>query len=754
MSGARERAQRALAGALLLALAACGGADSPDAATLGPARSAAALAEASQAIRAAGESLASRAGEATPARQILFGDLHVHTTWSIDAFLYGLPLFGGEGAHPPADACDFARHCAGLDFFSLNDHAEGLTPERWKRSVESVRECNARSGDSASPDLVAFVGWEWTQMGETPETHFGHKNVMLRGLSDAEVPARPISALADDTMERARFLWAARLAEAALAVGPGRPYADFLWWIQRLAAIPFCASDVDTRLLPADCHENAPTPERLFEKLAQWGGDALVIPHGLAWGIHAPPGARLDIQLDPARRAPELQRLVEVFSGHGNSEVFDRAAAEAEASARTGVCPEPTPEFLPCCWQAGEILRARCGELPESACEARVAEARELALAAGKQPQWVIPDASTAEWLDCDQPRGDTFKPVLAPRPMLSAQAALAVSGFDEPDARGRPARFRMGFIASSDTHSARAGSGYKQLRRKGMSDARGLEADGVGAWLRPLVSGRSQDPTRAVPAPPAPAGFRNLLDVERGASFLYPGGLVAVHATGRDRNAIWDALQRREVYGTSGPRLLLWFDLTNAPEGRAPMGSEVVLPATPRFEVRAVGSRVEEPGCADEPRIALSSERIAQLCLGECHHPGDSRHAIVALEVVRVRPQTSPGESIAPLIEDPWLRFECAPDPTGCVARFEDPEFVLSGRDAVYYVRALQELTPAVNGSNLRTRFDPEGNAVAVQPCYGDERTPRDDDCLAPVHERAWSSPIFVDQLAPPPGA
>ena len=140
---------------------------------------------------------AARLGAPTD-RQILFGDLHVHTTYSGDAFVFSLPLFQGEGVHPPADACDFARFCAELDFWSINDHAESLTPWQWSETKEAIRECNAVAGDPANPDLVSFLGWEWTQSSTAPpeedRPHFGHKNVILRDTDDAAVPVRPIGA--------------------------------------------------------------------------------------------------------------------------------------------------------------------------------------------------------------------------------------------------------------------------------------------------------------------------------------------------------------------------------------------------------------------------------------------------------------------------------------------------------------------------------------------------------------------------------
>ena len=195
--------------------------------TTAPARSSGAR-DRSRCSKSAGAAIARRGraiGVAHP-KQVLFGDLHVHTTFSFDAFTFSLPMLGGEGAHPPADACDFARYCSSLDFWSINDHDFSITPRHWRETVDSIRQCNEVAGDPANPDMVAYLGWEWTQVGTTPEKHYGHKNVVLEHLDDARIPARPISALAGlegGSPSRVR----ARLAGAARRRAHPRPRALF-----------------------------------------------------------------------------------------------------------------------------------------------------------------------------------------------------------------------------------------------------------------------------------------------------------------------------------------------------------------------------------------------------------------------------------------------------------------------------------------------------------------------------------------------
>ena len=117
-------------------------------------------------------------------------------------------------------------------------------------------------------------------------------------------------------------------------------------------------------------------------------------------------------------------------------------------------------------------------------------------------------------------------------------------------------------------------------------------------------------------------------------------------------------------------------------------------------------------------------------------------RRPITRIEVIRIRPLERPDEKMAQAIQDPWRRFECEPDPAGCVVTFSDPDFAGDARDSVYYVRAYEPPAPGINAANLRCTYDSEGNCTAVDGCGLDP----EDDCLAEHEPRAWSSPIYVD--------
>lgn len=676
-------------------------------------------------------------------RQILFGDLHVHTTYSADAFIRSLPMLQGEGAHPPADACDFARFCSDLDFWAITDHAESISPAHWRETKESVRQCNAVAGDPKNPDLVTFLGWEWTQVGVTPADHYGHKNVIFRETAEDRVPRRPISALDErliGALRRRPPLWQ-RLSFPLLDFPNRQRYYDFGRFQRELAAIPLCPEGVDTRQLPEDCGEAAHTPAELFEKLAQWGFEAIVIPHGNTWGLYTPPGSSWDKQLVGQQHDPSRQTLIEVYSGHGNSEQYRDWQEVTWGPNGEPVCPPPTKSYLPCCWQAGELVRARCGDASPAECERRVAAARKNFLEAQAAGRMTLPGGAPEDWKDCGQCR-DCFDPAFNYRPRSSVQYAMALTNFDDP---ARPRRFRFGFIASSDNHSARPGTGYKEYARRMMTEAAGPRDE---KWQRRVLGPPRERPAESVPFDPNVPGegvaTLQILDFERAASFFMTGGLVALHATGRDRDAVWSALQRREVYGTSGDRILLWFDLLG-PDDELPMGSETALAVPPVFRIRAVGALEQKPGCPESSIQALGHARLDRLCRGECYNPADRRRFITRIEVVRIRPQTRPGEPVGGLIDDPWRRLDCPPDRGGCEVSVSDPDFIGGGRDALYYARAIQEPTPAVNAGGLRCTWNASGECVEVHPCHGDYHTPYEDDCLAPNEERAWSSPIYV---------
>ena len=639
--------------------------------------------------------------------QIFFGDLHVHTTFSQDAFLFSLPVIQGEGAHPPADACNFARFCSSLDFFSITDHAEGLTKEMWEDTIKSIRNCDAVSNDDQK-DLIAFAGWEWTQMGASPETHYGHKNVILRDLDN--LPEKPIGAglTGLDLMIKH---YAAPLLPLIVDFPPEQIDLDFLKYRSTTYSEPFCADLENEENI--NCKEKAENPKQLFEQLDKLNLEALVIPHGTTWGIHAPAGSNLSYQLLNGQHDPEKQRLIEVYSGHGNSEIFKDFKHAKQIDDGSYICPDPTNNFEPCCWRAGEIIKQRCENENKESCIVKAEKVKKDFAndVSGILRFGLVENTSPEDWMQCGQLKNE-FLPAYTYRPGMSAQAALATK-IEEKDVFNS---FKLGLIGSTDNHKARAGSGYKEFARKSMGDSWGAK-DNL-TWLLPP---------------------------ERGASFYSTGGLVAVHAPKLERNAIYNSLYEREVYATSGERILLWFNLLEGEEGITPMGRERNISERPQFEVTAIGSFKQKPGCPDYVHTAMSAEEISRLCLNECYNPSNERNKIDRIEIVKITP-TSKLDSISNNIQDPWKVFTCNDTGEGCSVNFFDDEYVLNNKSSLYYARAIQKPTNMVGGDPLRCELNEAGECIKIRPCYssGPDFDPND-DCLALAGERAWSSPIFL---------
>ena len=672
------------------------------------------------------------------AKQILFGDLHVHTTYSLDAFVGNLPILEGEGTHPVADACNFARFCANLDFFSVTDHAEYLTRREWMETIDSLRSCSDVSKRSDESEIIPFLGWEWTQTSLNPKNHYGHKNVILKSL-DKNLPKRPIGA-PDHKFFQSIVDTPISLLFGAM-VYDYENMSNYLDFRQRqliIRSLEYCDKNTHVKDLPLDCLEIADKPSDLYKKLNQWEVEALVIPHGSAWGNTSPAMASWDNQLNSKEHDPKYQNLVEIFSGHGNSEEFRSWQAFNEVDDRYE-CPSPTEKYVPDCFQAGEIIKERCrvSAGDEATCDARAKQAILNFTKANPYGLLTVPNNRPYEWLNSGQCQ-DCFLPAFDYRPRSSVQYALALRNFN--DTNTEP--YRFGFIGSSDHHSSRSGSGYKEVDRIRNTDSKYRSSNTI------MSLGQSEE--FLIPKSQE-INLEQMIDRmkpsqgERVASFLYTGGLIATHVTAKNRDALWKSLNRREVYATSGDRILLWFDLINHPEGTKPMGSEFYLSENPRFKVRAIGSHKQKPGC--DLAGEIDSNILRDLCNGECFNPSDERKNIVRIEVIRIRPQTYPKEPIEALIEDPWRVFQCDPSQEGCEVEFEDPNYLDANREIIYYVRAIQEASPTIGAANLSCEFDDSGKCIKVNLC-GEVSGQGEGDCLSDSEERAWSSPIFIQSV------
>ncbi|NKI17117.1 DUF3604 domain-containing protein [Spongiibacter sp. KMU-166] len=622
-------------------------------------------------VTASGAPLAVAAGmppcaDFTPERQLLFGDLHVHTKYSLDASTQGTRT-------SPADAYDFARGgklgvqpwtedgrpmreiqlSRPLDFAAVTDHAELLgetalcvdeTEAAWDSwqcrvyrampraafflfntrssmasrlgfcgddgeycrmaALSPWRDIRQAAEAANSPcEFTSFVAYEWTGAAENLANL--HRNIIFR--NDA-VPTLPISFIDAST---APALWDA--LDAQCSPGSG------------------------------DC-------------------EALVIPHNsnLSDGYMFRNNAEESRALGPGRveQQARLERVVEIMQHKGSSECyFDPLQSEDELCAF---------EQLP----YGRFSDKFLGKI----------------------------------WSGLSSP----------PRREAGYLRDVLRNGMDIARQNGGDNPQAFGFIASSDTHISAPGSVG--------------EEDFIG-------HGGAGKPT----GEHLPKGLPD--DAE-----YNPGGLAAVWAEENTRDAIFDALQRREVYATSGPRIELRFfggreldaDICQSDEFAVegyrqgvPMGAEIMVPANPPeampagpvFAVQAT----MDAGSASQRGLPLYKLQIVR---GSVDTQGRHREKVIDVAVAAL-----PGEVDT---------ASCATSGEGAerlCARWQDTDFDPATR-YYYYARAVenprcrwsQQLCVAAGVDCAK----PSTIASGYEACCGADHRPV-------IHERAWSSPIWV---------
>ena len=271
----------------------------------------------------------------------------------------------------------------------------------------------------------------------------------------------------------------------------------------------------------------------------------------------------------------------------------------------------------------------------------------------------------------------------------------------------GRPNPFRYGMIGSTDTHTSDPGNTAAAVPT-GLASSLGIGSAVRRALAREhIVIG--------------PIRRTNM------------GGLAGVWAEANTRADIFDALDRREAFATSGSRMRIRFfagnlppemgtgeaQLTQAYAGGVPMGGELVGVAQPSFwvwgtadpdgpmldRIQIVKGWVEDAG-AGEPL-----QRVRDVACSGGREPGEDGKCAPTAATVDL--ETCERDEAAGAAE--------------LQARFADPDYS-ADRPAFYYVRVLE---------------NPSCRWTTRLALSADEDPPG--DLPATVQQRGWSSPIWV---------
>ena len=274
----------------------------------------------------------------------------------------------------------------------------------------------------------------------------------------------------------------------------------------------------------------------------------------------------------------------------------------------------------------------------------------------------------------------------------------------------------QIGFIAATDGHNANPGDVEEW-------DFRGT----VGTISSPAV--RRMSGTNL-----GDKAYRSML------KFHTPGGLAAVWAPENTREAIFDALARRETYATSGPRIGLRFyagrgidqamidapDLVQHLEAEA-VSMGAVLPSSQRPDQQSESPEFLVWAVRDPMDAPLQRLQMVKGWIDDAGQTHEKVVDIACADGLQVDPATGRCPDNGASVDLSTCQYSAGSGATELKTVWRDPDYD-QNQSAFYYVRVL--MNPTCRWSSydaIRLGREPDPSVPAT------------------IQERAWSSPTWA---------
>ena len=593
--------------------------------------------------------------ERNPLRSAYFGDFHVHSSWSLDAYSLGgnrddpsLAYRFGRGEEVTKANGTVHRLRAPLDFMAVTDH------DTWLGEVNICEDESDAAYDTPTCEQIRASNWFNTGAFEGR----GRRPPDICGQGEATMTA------GNKCYERARHLWQEIQRNADAFNEPGR-FTTFpaYEWTATPAGYGHLHRNVIFRgdAVPewgGAAVEMENRPERLWEWLeAACTGDCQVvaIPHNpnLSGGLAFDDFGWTPFTTEMLRLRAWAEPLVEIHQIKGNSECYRGLGTTDEECNFENYYPVCEPGQRSGCAHAPDFVRN--------------------ALKTG-----------------------------------LRLEADFGVNPF------------KFGFIASPDDHQSLPGAADEDdFITKPVKF-------GTGGGLDLIGRARGWD------------------EKADGGNISNPGGLVGVWAEANTRDAIFDALRRRETFGNSGTRIHVRFfagwDLPADLDTRRDMLEEAYRSGVP------MGSDLPDPpggGAGDGPRFVVWAMKDAnsanlqkvQIVKGWAESDGETAeqvYDVACADGLEPDAQTHRCADNGAQVNLSDCSYSVGLGAAELSTTWTDPDFDPALR-AFYYVRVLEN--PTCRWTTHRAL------ARGVAPPPSDPPT---------VKERAWSSPIWYTPAAP----